>query len=79
MSVDYDIVVIGMSAHAQKLVSLAVQREARVAWVWDQEFCDQYSNAYLNIDQIDHILLLLQNKLISMLALGQTSLLFLYK
>jgi pyruvate/2-oxoglutarate dehydrogenase complex dihydrolipoamide dehydrogenase (E3) component len=63
MSVDYDIVVIGMSAHAQKLVSLAVQREARVAWVWDQEFCDQYSNAYLNIDQIDHILLLLQNKL----------------
>ncbi len=63
MSVDYDLVVIGMSAHAQKLVSLAAQREARVAWVWDQELRDQYLNAYLNIDQIDHILLLLQKKI----------------
>ncbi len=63
MSVDYDLVVIGMSAHAHKLVSLAAQREARVAWVWDQVLPDQYLNAYLNIAQIDHILLLLQNKI----------------
>ena len=59
MSVDYDLVVIGMSAHAHKLVSLAAQREARVAWVWDH----QVKDAYLNIAQIDHILLLLKNKI----------------
>jgi pyruvate/2-oxoglutarate dehydrogenase complex dihydrolipoamide dehydrogenase (E3) component len=59
MSVDYDLVVIGMSAHAYKLVSLAAQLEARVAWVWDH----QVKDADLNIAQIDHILLLLQNKI----------------
>ncbi|GBO53561.1 mercuric reductase [Pseudanabaena sp. lw0831] len=59
MSVDYDLVVIGMSAHAHKLVSLVALREARVAWVWDH----QVKDAYLNIAQIDHILLLLKNKI----------------
>ena len=63
MSVDYDLVVIGMSAHAHKLVSLAAQREARVAWVWDQQVSKQYLGAYLNIAHIDHILQLLKNKL----------------
>jgi pyruvate/2-oxoglutarate dehydrogenase complex dihydrolipoamide dehydrogenase (E3) component len=48
-----------MSAHAHKLVSLAAQLEARVAWVWDH----QAKDAYLNIAQIDHILLLLKNKI----------------
>jgi pyruvate/2-oxoglutarate dehydrogenase complex dihydrolipoamide dehydrogenase (E3) component len=57
MSVDYDLVVIGMSAHAYKLVSLAAQRGARVAWVLEH----QVKDAYLNIVQIDYILLLLQN------------------
>ncbi|PZV12503.1 MAG: hypothetical protein DCF20_17405 [Pseudanabaena sp.] len=59
MSVDYDLVVIGMSTHAHKLVSLAAQREARVAWVLDHQLKD----AYLNIPQIEHILQLLKNKL----------------
>jgi pyruvate/2-oxoglutarate dehydrogenase complex dihydrolipoamide dehydrogenase (E3) component len=33
MSVDYDLVVIGMGAHAHKLVGFAAQRGARVAWI----------------------------------------------
>ena len=61
ISVDYDLVVIGMSAHAHKLVSLAAQREARVAWVWDQD--GQYLDAYLNIAHLDPILQLLKNQL----------------
>jgi pyruvate/2-oxoglutarate dehydrogenase complex dihydrolipoamide dehydrogenase (E3) component len=61
MSVDYDLVVIGMSAHAHKLVSLAAQREARVAWVWDQH--GQYFDKHLNIAHVDPILQLLKNKL----------------
>jgi pyruvate/2-oxoglutarate dehydrogenase complex dihydrolipoamide dehydrogenase (E3) component len=61
--VDYDLVIIGMSKYAHKLVSFAAQCEARVAWVWDQALCDQYLNAYLNIAQIDHILLLLTKKI----------------
>ena len=57
ISVDYDLVVIGMSAYAHKLVSIAAQRKARVAWVWDQ-----VNDYYLNIDQINHILQLLKTK-----------------
>jgi pyruvate/2-oxoglutarate dehydrogenase complex dihydrolipoamide dehydrogenase (E3) component len=57
ISVDYDLVVIGMSAYAHKLVSIAAQRKARVAWVWDQ-----VNDSYLNIDQINHILQLLKTK-----------------
>jgi pyruvate/2-oxoglutarate dehydrogenase complex dihydrolipoamide dehydrogenase (E3) component len=66
MSVDYDLVVIGMSAYAHKLVSHAAQREARVAWVWDQEVSSNHSEnleKHLNFLQIDHILLLLKNKI----------------
>lgn len=33
MSVDYDLVVIGMGAHAHKLVGFAAQSGARVAWI----------------------------------------------
>lgn len=58
MSVDYDLVVIGMSAYARKLVSLAAQRGARVAWV-----CDQGNDPYVNIAQIHHILQSLKNKI----------------
>jgi pyruvate/2-oxoglutarate dehydrogenase complex dihydrolipoamide dehydrogenase (E3) component len=57
MSVDYDLVVIGMSAHAHKLVSLAALREARVAWIWDHQ------GLYLNIDQVDQLLQVLKNKI----------------
>jgi len=57
MSVDYDLVVIGMSADARKLVSLAAQRKARVAWIWDQ-----VHDTYLSIFQSHHILQLLKNK-----------------
>ena len=60
MSVDYDLVVIGMSAYAQKLVSLAAQHKARVAWIWEH----QVNDAYLNIAQIGHILHLLKNKIV---------------
>ena len=59
MSVDYDLVVIGMSAYAHKLVSLVAQREARVAWVWDH----QANDAYFNIAQIGHVLQGLKNKI----------------
>ena len=57
ISVDYDLVVIGMSASAHKLVNLAAQRKARVAWVWDQ-----VNVSYLNIAQINYILQLLKIK-----------------
>jgi|GEM_PF-1162616 len=57
ISVDYDLVVIGMSAYAHKLVNLASQRKARVAWVWNQVY-----GSYLNIDQIIYILQLLKTK-----------------
>ncbi len=58
MSVDYDLVVIGMSAYAHKLASFAAQRGARVAWIWDQG-----NDAYMNMAQIHHILQLLKNKI----------------
>ncbi|WP_434684261.1 FAD-dependent oxidoreductase [Pseudanabaena minima] len=58
ISVDYDLVVIGMSAYAHKLVKLASQRKARVVWVWDQ-----VNDSYLNIDQVIHILQLLKTKI----------------
>jgi pyruvate/2-oxoglutarate dehydrogenase complex dihydrolipoamide dehydrogenase (E3) component len=57
MSVDYDLVVIGMGASAHKLVNLAAQRKARVAWVWNQ-----VNDSYLNIAQINYILQLLKTK-----------------
>ncbi len=57
MSVDYDLVVIGMSAHAHKLVSLAALRDARVAWILD------HRDLYLNIDQVDQVLQVLKNKI----------------
>jgi pyruvate/2-oxoglutarate dehydrogenase complex dihydrolipoamide dehydrogenase (E3) component len=58
ISVDYDLVVIGMSAYAHKLVSIAVHRGARVGWIWDQG-----NDPYVNIAQIHHILQLLKNKI----------------
>ena len=58
ISVDYDLVVIGMSAYAHKLVNLASQRKVRVAWVWDQ-----INDSYLNIDQVNYILQLLKTKI----------------
>ena len=61
VSVDYDLVVIGMSAYAHKLVSLAAQRRARVAWVWDQG--NDTNDTYVNIAQIHHILQSLKNKI----------------
>jgi pyruvate/2-oxoglutarate dehydrogenase complex dihydrolipoamide dehydrogenase (E3) component len=48
-----------MSKYAHKLVSLAAQHEARVAWVWEH----QVNDAYLNIAQIGHILQVLKNKI----------------
>jgi len=61
ISVDYDLVVIGMSASAHKLVNLAAQRKARVAWVWDQ-VKDSYQNIDQNIDQLSYILQLVKTK-----------------
>ncbi|PZO39231.1 MAG: hypothetical protein DCF19_14795 [Pseudanabaena frigida] len=59
MSVDYDLVVIGMSEHAHQLVRLSAQLKARVAWVCDREVGD----TNLNIYEIHNVLRQLKSKL----------------
>ncbi|WP_082429400.1 NAD-binding protein [Pseudanabaena sp. 'Roaring Creek'] len=60
MAFDYDLVAIGMGAYALKLVCLAAQSGARVAWI-----CDRHSHDLtdLNIVQILDILQLLKSRI----------------
>ncbi|NUN66147.1 NAD(P)/FAD-dependent oxidoreductase [Pseudanabaena biceps] len=64
MSVDYDLVVIGMGAYAQTLVTSAAKLEARIAWVCELEIGDRSVNhTALNTKQVHDALISLQGKL----------------
>lgn len=64
MSVDYDLVVIGMGAYAQTLVTSAAKLEARIAWVCELEIGDRSVNhRALNNKQVRDALITLQGKL----------------